>query len=141
MRQPGQPGFRDDPGRGFDDELSTADGITRPAPRRRGQWAPAMFSVTTPPITSAMPTTLPSDIGEPRNTTAITTIAVVPSADHSAYATSICMPRAIAIAINAKATAYPDRHATVGHNRVKPSVDFSRLVAITSATIATANNK
>lgn len=59
----------------------------RPADGRRhgvGQWAPERFSVTTPAMIRPTPTTLATDRGEPRNSTAISTIAAVPIADHSA---------------------------------------------------------
>ncbi len=54
--------------------------------RRHGvpQWAPERFSVTTPAMIRPTPTTLATDRGEPRNSTAISTIAAVPIADHSA---------------------------------------------------------
>ena len=49
-----------------------------------GQCAPVRFSVTTPAMISPTPTTFVTDIGEPRNSTAISTIRAVPIADHSA---------------------------------------------------------
>ncbi|ETZ56465.1 hypothetical protein L838_0675 [Mycobacterium avium MAV_120709_2344] len=49
-----------------------------------GQCAPVRFSVTTPATISPTPTTLVTDIGEPRNSTAISTISAVPMADHNA---------------------------------------------------------
>ena len=50
----------------------------------RSEWAPARFNVTTPAMIRPTPTTLATDIEEPRNSTAISTIAAVPIADHNA---------------------------------------------------------
>jgi hypothetical protein len=64
----------------------TASSSMKPILRDRvpGQWAPARFNVTTPTIISPTPTTFATDIGEPRNNTAMSTMAAVPIADHSA---------------------------------------------------------
>ncbi len=48
------------------------------------QWVPDRFNVITPTTISPMPTTFATEIGEPRNSTAISTMAAVPIADHNA---------------------------------------------------------
>ena len=61
--------------------------------------------MTTPAMISPTPTTFATDIGEPRNSTAMSTMAAVPIADHNAYATSVCIPREIDQASSANETA------------------------------------
>lgn len=79
----------DDSARRLDDRLTPAGGIAGTAFRTgrlrgRFQWAPPSWSVTTPATISPTPATLAADNGEPRNSTAIRTIAAVPMADHRA---------------------------------------------------------
>src|SRR5271166_2969014 len=141
VSQPGEsPAGDHAPGR-VDDRLPATGGVARTAFGWRGQCAPAMFSVRTPMTISPTPTIFATVIGEPRNSTAMKTMAAVPMADHSAYATSVCMPREMDMDSRTKETVYPTTQASVGHSRVKPSVLLSRLVATTSAKIAQNRNR
>lgn len=68
----------------LDDRLLATGGVAWTAIWGGGQWASARFNVITPTIISATPTTFATDTGESRNSTAISTMAAVPMADHNA---------------------------------------------------------
>ncbi|CKT14108.1 Uncharacterised protein [Mycobacterium tuberculosis] len=68
----------------LDDRLPATGWVAWTAVGACGQWAPARFNVTTPTTIRPTPTTFITDIGEPRNSTATSTMAAVPIADHSA---------------------------------------------------------